>query len=163
MLLRHPVVTEMKNQNHIGSNLGFSLIELMIAIVVGLIITAAAIPQIKEGVYQYRLRGAVASATWAIQSTRFQALMEGYPYQVVFSHTNNTYQIQDLPSGTTYANVGSTVPLSGSAISLDQDMTIQFKPNGSVTTTVGTPPLSISYQGSTKQMTITSYGNVSVN
>ncbi len=95
---------------------GFSMVELLLVVAVGLILTGIAVPQVKSGMYRYRLNGAVASATWAIQSTRYQALMAGYPYQVVFTKATNEYQIQDLPTGSaSYANVGSAVPLSGSA------------------------------------------------
>ena len=55
------------------------------ALLVGLILTAIAIPQVKSAVYSYRLNSAVSMAQWAIQSTRFQALEQGYPYQVVFT------------------------------------------------------------------------------
>ena len=65
--------------------LGFSMVELLIVVAIGIIVTGIAIPQVKSGIYRYRLQGAVASSTWAIQSTRYQALMAGYPYQVVFT------------------------------------------------------------------------------
>jgi prepilin-type N-terminal cleavage/methylation domain-containing protein len=142
---------------------GFSLLELMIALLIASVLTAMALPQIKRGVYGYRLTAEVDMVTWAIQSTRFQALKDGYPYQVVFNHTANTYQIQnEVPPAATFSNVGSTVPLSGSAVTLNQDMTIQMKPNGSLSVTVGTPPLNVTYQGTTKQITVTNYGNLLV-
>ena len=53
---------------------GYTLVEVMMAALVGTILTAVAIPQVRPAVNNYRLRGAVASATWAIQSTRYQAL-----------------------------------------------------------------------------------------
>ena len=95
---------------------GYSMVELMIAMLMGTILTAIAIPQVKSQVYSYRLSSAVAMAKWAIQSTRFQALMKGYPYQVAFTASTQSYQIQNLPSGTTYANVGGSVPLAVSII-----------------------------------------------
>lgn len=121
------------------------------------------VPQVKAGLYKYRLNGAVANATWAVQSTRYQALMEGYPYQVVFTAANQMYQIQNLPPGSaSYANVGTAVPLSGSPITLNQDTTLQFKPNGAVTASVGGLSFTITYQGKTGTVTVTNYGNVSV-
>ena len=89
--------------------------------------------------------------------------MEAYPYQVVFTAASNSYQIQNLPPGTaTFANVGTAVPLSGSTITLNQDTTLQFKANGSVTATVGALSLVITYQGQTATLTVSNYGNVSV-
>jgi prepilin-type N-terminal cleavage/methylation domain-containing protein len=142
---------------------GFTMIELVIALLVGLILTGMAIPQVRTGLYSYRLKGAAASSVWAVQSTRYQALMEGYPYQVVFSQANQNYQVQNLPPGSgSYANVGTAVPLSGSPITLNQDTTLQFRPNGSVTATVGALSFVITYQGKTATLTVSNYGNVSV-
>ena len=44
------------------------MVELVIVLLVGSLLTAIAIPQVKSAVYRYRLQGAVANATWAIQS-----------------------------------------------------------------------------------------------
>jgi Tfp pilus assembly protein FimT len=142
---------------------GYSLIELTMAIAIGIVMTAIAIPQVQSGINNYRLRGAVASATWAIQSTRYQALSQGYPFQVVLNATTNQYQITSQPPGTSsFSNVGNPVPLSGSPITLDQNTTLQFKPNGAVTAPVGTLNFTISYQGLTKTITVSNYGNISV-
>jgi len=142
---------------------GYSLIEIMVAMLVGSILTAMAIPQVRSQTYQYRLQGAIASATWAIQSTRYQSLTEGYPYQVVFTQANNQYQIQSLPAGaTTYANVGSAVPLTASPVTLSQNTTMQFLPNGSVTASVGAQNFTITYQGFCQKVNVTNYGNISV-
>lgn len=141
---------------------GFTLVELVFALMVGSILTAIAIPQIKSSLYAYRLNSAVAMVKWAIQSTRFQALMKGYPYQVVFVAASKSYQIQNLPTGTTYQNVGGTVPLASWPIMVSADTTLQFKPNGAVTAPVGGLSFTITYQGTTKTITVSNYGNVSV-
>ena len=150
-------------RNRPNGQRGMSMIELVIVLLVGSVLTAAAVPQIKRTVYNYRLTSEVAMITWAIQSTRFQSLMEGYPYQVVFSSSTNQYQIQSEPIGSaSFSNVGSAVPLSGSPVTINQSMTVQVKPNGSLSVTVGTLPLNVTYQGKTKQITVTNYGNVDV-
>jgi prepilin-type N-terminal cleavage/methylation domain-containing protein len=141
---------------------GFSLVEVIMAMLIGSILTAAAIPSVKSGINNYRLNSAVAMAKWSIQSTRFQALAKGYPYQVVFNATNANYQIQNLPSGTTYANVGSTVPLASWPMTFSANTTINFLPNGFVTATVGSNIFSITYQGSCQVITVSNYGNVGV-
>jgi len=144
-------------------NRGYSLVELIIAVVVSLILTAIAVPAVGSVVRNYRLQGAVANATWAVQSTRYQALMAGYPYQVVFTKASSQYQVQDLPTGaTTYANVGTAIPLSGSTITLNQDTTLRFSPNGSVSAPTGALTFTITYNGSTKNVTVSTYGNVKV-
>jgi len=141
---------------------GFSLIEIILVLMVGTILTAIAVPTVKSQVNIYRLNSAVAMAKWAIQSTRFQALMKGYPYQVVFTASSNSYQIQNLPSGTTYANVGGVVPMAAWPMTFSADTTINFRPNGMVTATVGSNSFTITYQGTTKTVTVSNYGNVTV-
>src|SRR5581483_1738491 len=142
---------------------GFSMIEIIMSLLVGSILTAIAIPQIGTLLNQYKLQGAVASSTWAIQSTRYQALMAGYPYQVVFTASTGKYQIQDLPPGAaSYANVGTAVPLSGANVVLNRNTTLQFKPNGSVTATAGSLNFTLTFSGSTKTITVSNYGNINV-
>jgi hypothetical protein len=122
-----------------------------------------ALPMVQSGVYRYRLQAAVASATWAIQSTRYQALMEGYPYQVVLTSSDTSYQIQNLPPGAgSYANVGTAVPLSASAVALGANTTLQFKPNGFVSAPVGALNFTITYQGLCQKVTVTNYANISL-
>lgn len=130
-------------------------------VVIGIILTAAAIPTVQAGLYRYRLSSAIASATWAIQSTRYQALMEGYPYQVVFNSSTAQYQIQDLtPGNVTYANVGTAVPLSGASVSLNQNTTLQFTPNGYVSAPVGSLSFTITYQGQCQKVTVSNYADI---
>jgi hypothetical protein len=99
---------------------------------------------------------------WAIQSTRFQALEKGYPYQVVFSAANLNYQIQnEVPPATTFSNVGSAVPISSwPTMTVSQDTTITFQPNGFVTS-APSGTFSIVYQSVTATITVSNYGNVS--
>lgn len=140
---------------------GYTMIEIVMAMLVGLILTSMAIPQVKTGMNNYRLNSAVAMAKWAIQSTRFQALEKGYPYQVVFSAANLNYQIQNLPTGAaSYQNVGATVPLSSWPMAFNQDTTVNFLPNGYVSTTPNNT-FTITYQNTIASVTVSNYGNVS--
>jgi prepilin-type N-terminal cleavage/methylation domain-containing protein len=144
---------------------GFSIVELLIVMLVGLILTAMTIPQVKSGIYQYRLSGAVASSTWAIQSTRYEALVQGVQYQVVITKATNSYQIQSsADGGVTFTNVAGTsaVPLSGVATVLNQDTTLRFKPNGFVSAPVGALNFTITYQGLSQQVCVSNYANIKV-
>lgn len=138
------------------------MIEILVAMLIGTVLTAIALPAVIHGVYAYRLNSAVNMATWALQSTRFQALQKGYPYQVVFTASSYSYQIQNLPSGSTYANVGSSVPLSSWPVTFNQNTTINFHPNGTASAAVGAMNFTIAYQGVTATITVSSYGNVTV-
>jgi Tfp pilus assembly protein FimT len=142
---------------------GYTMVELLLVVVIAMILTAIAIPQVKSGMNRYRLQGAIASSTWAIQSTRYQALQLGYPFQVVLTTSNNSYQIQSSPSNNgTYTNVGTSVPLSGSATTLSANTTLQFRPNGFVSATVGALNFTISYQGLCQKATVTNYANITL-
>ncbi len=149
-----------------GQNRGYSMIEIMMVILVISVVMTMAIPQVKSGVNNYRLNSAVAMAKWAIQSTRFQALEKGYIYQVVFSATNLNYKTQtSTDQGVTYNDVTdgtSTIytPLSAWPMTLNQDTTIRFQPNGFVTAPVGSNVFTITYQGTTATITVSNYGNV---
>jgi len=149
---------------------GFSMIELVMILLISIVVTAFAVPAIGSQLNQYRLKSAVASATWAIQSIRFQALQEGYPFQVTFqgdaSGNNPTYQVASKPTGTSsFANVGSSVPLSGSVINITAATVIQFQPNGAVTVTQGgssATSMQLSFSGFSRTITISNYGNLTI-
>lgn len=140
------------------------MIETVMVVLVSLIMMAFAIPSVTSVVYAYRLRGAVSAATWAIQSTRFQALEEGYAFRVTISGaTSPTYQLASSPVTTgTFTNLGSTVPLSGTPVTLNQTTALDFAPNGTVTASTGSLVFTITYQGNTKTVTVSNYGNVKV-
>ena len=148
----------------LGRSRGFSLIEVLVIVAIGTILTVIAIPSISSGLRNYRLEGAISSVTWAVHSTRYQALMEGYPFQVVFSSAANTYQIQSSPTGVAgpYSNVGSATPFSAYPVTLSADTTLNFRPNGFVQATTGTLVFNVAYQGVCQKISVTNYGNVSI-
>jgi prepilin-type N-terminal cleavage/methylation domain-containing protein len=142
---------------------GFSLIELLLVVTVSLILCAIAVPATRSAIANYQLTAAVDSATGVIQSTRYQAIMNGYPYQVVFNATNNTFQVSnEAPPATSFTSVASAVPLSAERITLSASPTFQFKPNGSVSATVGAMSFTITYNGVTKTVTVSNYGSINV-
>jgi Tfp pilus assembly protein FimT len=147
-----------------GNSRGFSMIELLIIVAIGTILTIMAIPSVRSGLRNYRLEGAISSVTWAVHSTRYQALMEGYPFQVVFSSAANTYQIQSSPTGIAgpYGNVGNAVPFTAYPVTLSADTTLNFRPNGFVQATAGALTFNVAYQGVCQKLLVTNYGNVSI-
>jgi prepilin-type N-terminal cleavage/methylation domain-containing protein len=163
MVQAHQLKRNQVQSRRFASTRGFTLIEISLVVMITLILTAISLPQIKSQVNSYRLNSAVAMAKWSIQSTRFQALEKGYPYQTVFTAATANYQIQNLPSGVTYLNVGTAIPLASWPMTFSADTTINFKPNGSVSATVGSNVFTITYQGITKTLTVSNYGNVTVN
>ena len=149
---------------------GFSLVELLLVVATVLILASIAIPTTRSAIASYQLGAAVESVSGMIQSTRYQAIMHGYPYQLDIDATALACQVSSEPGGTnSFSNVGSAIPISGSPITVGASSTnhatMQFKANGSVIITSGqTPPMSftISYHGATKTITVSNYGSVSV-
>jgi prepilin-type N-terminal cleavage/methylation domain-containing protein len=152
----------MKQPNKTRAIAGFTMLELIMVLSISSILTVMAIPQVRSGVNRYRLQGAVANAVWAIQSTRYQALMKGYPYQVVFNQAAKTFQAQSAPDSVTYSNLGGTVPLSGNVVVLSADTTLRFRPNGLVTNQVGQLNFTITYAGMCQKVTVSNYANITL-
>ena len=145
---------------------GFSLIELLVTMAIILIATAIAVPLVGTAVAQYRLKNAVVSATGAIQTSRYRAISSGFPYRVVFNSTNLTYQVQSDPaSNSTWGNVGGVVPLSTSSpavVKLNQDTTLNLRPNGAVTATTGAMNFTLTLGNKTETITVSNYGSINV-
>ena len=130
---------------------------------VALILGAIAIPATRSTVAIYQLTAAVDSATGAIQGARYQAIMHGYPYQVALNATDSTSQIlSKAPPATNFTPIDGAVPLSGVPVALSAATTFQCNPNGTVTAIVGTMNFSISYNGTTKTLTVSKYGSIAV-
>jgi Tfp pilus assembly protein FimT len=161
------ITTDRTTKGVPGNAKGFSLAELLIILTIGTILTIVAVPSINSGVRNYRISGAVSAVTWAIHSTRYQALEEGYPFQVVFNSTANNYLIQSSPANNgTYSNVDTSanpyVPISSWPVTLSADTTLNFKPNGFVSAPVGALSFTMTYQGVCQKLSVTNYGNVSI-
>ena len=143
---------------------GFSLLELLTALIIGTTLTVVAIPVTNKILMNIRLNAAVATVSGAIDTTRYQAIMHGYPYQLAFSSATRTYQVLSQPGGTgAFGNVGNSVPFTEtSGLSLSTSTTLQFNPNGIVSATVGTNSFTMSYSTLTKTITVSGVGRVQV-
>jgi prepilin-type N-terminal cleavage/methylation domain-containing protein len=176
-------------RRRIASSLGFTLVELLTVVAIGLIITVIAIPIANSVTKTFQLKGAVASAAGVIKATRYQAIAQGYPMQVVITKATATYQIQADPTKTAaglfdgnFVNVGNAEPLSGSGLTptLGANITLYFSPSGkvSLTTAPGPPPTLTSCgtvatpppcqivmtfgTNNTETITVSAYGNIDV-
>jgi Tfp pilus assembly protein FimT len=148
---------------------GYSTVELVFVIAVGMIVTAMALPIVKSSLQSFRVQSAVSSMSGAISSTRYHAIVDGCPYAVSFKKATNTYQVSSTVTGgacsATFTNIGSAVPFGNtSQIALSQDVAFQFSPGGSVQVTTGAATFNLSHLGTpiTKTIQVSTYGSVTV-
>jgi type IV fimbrial biogenesis protein FimT len=148
------------------SERGFTLLQLMAALAVGMILTAIAIPSINSTLATYRLRAATSSITGAIQSNRYRAIYSGYPYKLTFTNSTTTFQVTKKAStDTSYVNVDGAIPF-GTGATLDHDtVQLTFSPSGAVKITDGTSDLAngifyVSYAGQQIKVTVSPFGSV---
>jgi type IV fimbrial biogenesis protein FimT len=147
-----------------NASAGFTMMEMLITVAILMVLTAFGVPQMLSTIDTFKLNAAANAATWAIQSTRYQALMKGYPYQLTFSTANNTYQVTSEPGGTaSFSAVGSAVSISSSPVVISANAQLQFKGNGSVSSILaGSQTFTVSYKNRTKTITVSNYGSVTV-
>ncbi len=148
-----------------GSDAGWSLIDILVAVSVAAIMAAMAVPQVQNVVRNYRLDAAVSSVTGAIQSTRYQAIMRGYPYAIEFDTASRSYQVLNKPPGATdFVTTGGPIPISGldkATVSLAAGF--QFNPQGTVVPTKGGgSSVQISNGSVVKTITVSAVGQVRV-
>jgi len=86
-------------------NSGFTLLEALMVMAISLVLAAVAAPIASNAINAYYLNATVSAASGAISSTRMQAIMHGYSYQLVFSPSVLTYQV--IPS----VGASTTIPL----------------------------------------------------
>jgi prepilin-type N-terminal cleavage/methylation domain-containing protein len=142
---------------------GFTLIEVLITMAIAIVLTAISVPLVRNAYTSYRLAAAVSSVSGAIQTTRYQAISAGYPFQVVFSKANSTYQVQSDPTRTgTFANVANAVPFGTQQMALGANTTIQCHPSGLLTASVGSSTLTLTYSNKQETIMVSSYGNIKV-
>ena len=145
------------------ANGGFSAIEMLVVVAISGVLGAIAIPSFVNSVKGYRVNAASAAISGAIQATRFQAIMQGYQYQLVLTRSNLSYQISNMvPPATTFSNVGSAVPIAhmGDVTLNAASLTYTFYANGTVSGP-GTP-LQLSKAVTSNTITVSGVGNVSI-
>jgi prepilin-type N-terminal cleavage/methylation domain-containing protein len=143
---------------------GFTLLEVAITLAIVLSLLTYGIPKMQTAMYIYQLDAAADACAWAIESTRYQAIQMGYPYQIAINSSNNTYQVltdPTYPVSNTFTNLGNVQPIVPTAVTMSASNTIQFSPSGLVTAASGsTLSFTITYKGLTKTISVTSYGSV---
>ncbi len=145
-------------------NQGFSLIELVVTVAIILLVSAIAVPMTVSAVKSFKLNAAAVTAANAISATRYQAIMNGYPFQLVLDPTTMTYQAKNkVPPAVIFSNTGNQIPIGGSSsVVLSAATTLQFNPGGTVSATAGAMNFTMTYAGLGKKITVSNLGDVKV-
>ncbi|HYM07208.1 MAG TPA: prepilin-type N-terminal cleavage/methylation domain-containing protein [Terriglobales bacterium] len=151
------------------SNLrGFTIVELLIVVLVGSVLTAISIPLYKTAMMNMQLNSMSSAITGAISQTRYAAIMNAQVYTLAITAPANTYVVSNV----TEVTINAAVPLPTKAIAVNggtsATYTFTMCPNGSVYGAGGicvnpttTPPaLSVSNNGSQINIAVSGVGNV---
>lgn len=142
---------------------GFSLIEALVVVSIVGVLAAIAIPMSLNAMKTYRLTAAVAATAGAIQTTRYQAIMHGYQYQLTLTSSTLSYRVYSMvPPATTFSAVASAVPIVrlGDVTMSGTSFTYTFYPNGTVGLPATNPQISNGISSNT--ISVSGVGNVSV-
>lgn len=141
---------------------GFTIPELLVALVVGVVLTAVAMPLYSSAMSTMRMNATVQAITGAASRTRYQAVMTSQTYTLAITAPANTYVVTNTNTGVAAA----AVPLPNPIIAINSGAagtyTFTFSPNGTVTGAGGgaIPALALTYQGRETDITVSGVGNV---
>jgi Tfp pilus assembly protein PilE len=146
---------------------GFTVLELLLVVAVGIILAGVAIPMMSSAMNNMHVNSVVDAITGAVSKTRYQSIMTSQPYTLAITAPSNTYVVTNVTTGTASA----TVPLPNQTVAINSGTaatyTFTFCPNGTVWGAGGgcpgivlPPALSVSSQGRQVNLSISSVGNV---
>jgi len=145
---------------------GFTVLELLIVIAVGITLTAVAIPIMNTAMNNMHMTSMVDAISTAVSKTRYQSIMTSQPYTLAITAPANTYVVTNV---STTASV--SIPLPNNSIAINNGAgatyTFTFCPNGTVWGAGGVcpgvnqpPALSVSSQGRQINVSVSNVGNV---
>ena len=165
----HPTVTEggmapLQDARIRDCARGFTVMELAFVVAIGMAVTTMSVPMTKTALKTYHLNTAVSAVTGAIQSTRYQAIMHGYHYNLRLDQALQSYQIgSKVPPATAFSNIGTAIPWCTTAdVTMTPSTTLEFFPGGTVTATTGSLTFTVSNGIATKTITVSGVGDVTV-
>ncbi len=143
---------------------GFTLLEAAFVVALGMAVTTISVPMTKSAMRTYHLNTAVTTLTGAIQTTRYQAIMHGYHYNISIDPPSRSYQLASkVPPATSFSNVGLAIPWCPPGdVTMSSATTLEFFPGGTVTATSGSMTFTLSNGTTTKTVTVSGVGDVTV-
>lgn len=130
---KHDAWPNMKLKNHCGNRQdGFSLVELLMAVIIILILAAVAVPSILSAIRQARLRGASSDYAGLLEEARIFAIRDNRYYSVRVIAGSGTAQVSQvyvdmLPKSLTGAsgNGGTSVAAGDPEVTMSTDVVVQ--------------------------------------
>jgi prepilin-type N-terminal cleavage/methylation domain-containing protein len=152
------------------SSAGLSLVELMVVMAIGTVLSLLAVPVFNSAMTTMRLNAVASNVSAAIGKTRYRAIMNSQPYTLTLSTPGNTYVVTNLQSKVT----DNAVPLPSTLVAINgggnATYTFTFCPNGTAYGAGGTcpsanvtPVLSLTYKSRQTDISVSSVGNVTTN
>jgi prepilin-type N-terminal cleavage/methylation domain-containing protein len=138
---------------------GFTLIEMLIVVAVGIVLTVIAIPVVSRALVNMQINSAVSDFEGAIASSRYRAIKDSQAYTFVITVPANTYVLS--ATGNTISLPPYIAINGGTAGTYTYDLC----PNGMVYGAGGCPgaappALSFAYQGRQINIAVSEVGNV---
>jgi len=138
----------------------------MVALLVGVILTAAAVPITKSASNTLQLRSVGTSLTSGILNTRYRAIMNSHVLTFTLTTPANTYVVTDVTTGV----AATAIPIPGQSVTINGGVgtyTFTFCPNGMVYGAGGVcpgntapPALTATTNGKQLNLTVSGVGNV---
>lgn len=148
----------------ISSSAGFTLLEMMLVVSIGITIAAIAIPNILAMNYSYRIATASTTVTAKVHQARINALKQNRSTWVQIDGANGTVQVQTTDAGGAAVNIGGLEYMpqgvtfgTGAAV-----VNLTFDAMGRPANPPQTIQLLYPGSGLTRTITVSSTGRVSV-
>jgi len=149
-------------------SMGFTLIEAVVVLAIGMLLTAMSIPVMKSALSRMKLNSAVSQISGAYTQTRFSAIRTSQIYTLAITAPANTYVVTNLGPpvvANRAVNLPSVVAINGGGAGV---YTFTFCPNGIVYGAGGIcvgnanlpPALILTYQTRQTNLNFSQVGNV---
>lgn len=141
----------------LNDNKGYTLMDMVTSIVLGMIVLGMAAPATSKILNQYRLRGAASQIAFELSRARMQAVAQNKFVRVRFTDSG-TYVLETSQDGGTYEAAGGTVSLpDGVNLVSDGATSLTFNRQGFVQNNMA---LSIQNPNGQKTISMNSIGRV---
>ena len=143
---------------------GFTLLELMLVVAIGMVIAGIALPNLLTMNRTYRLASASSTVASKVHQARANALKRNRPSWVLVDGAAGTVQVQSTGAGGVTVNVGGADPIPQGVIfgTGAAQATLTFDSMGRPLNPPQSIQLRITGSGLTRTITVTSTGRVTI-